>query len=233
MANYRAVVDHVGYWRGTIHKWSTSYEFTGSGTTPNTAACTALATADSNMCYSSVSGGNGGICEVRFYNSSGGVPIVTETFFDYAVPGDWIKYLSGAYASKTVSPEAALETALLVEWPAGLSSTGKPVYFRKWFHAVKQSVNAEGDSSGDMVTADVTSLTTYAETLATCLASGYGLALGNARRLAGTSPQVSIYYSNHQMPKGRRRKTVSSGGTTYRIVGVPTIEGGGEGEGGE
>jgi hypothetical protein len=213
MTDYRAVVDHVGYWRGTIHRWSTSYSFTGSGTAPNTAACSTLLLADDKMCYTPTTSLNGGTYECRIYAASGGVPIASYTRFDWTIPGDWIAFNgSGWGATHTVANATQMECALLVEWAAGVSSTGKPVNFRKWYHAVKASV-APGEGLGDILTADITTLTTQAEAVATCLAPTYGLVMGNARRLAGTSPVVSSFYVNHQMPKGRKRKLVVLGGS--------------------
>lgn len=223
MPNYRAVVDHVGYWRGTVHRWSTSYSFTGSGTAPNSAACDTLLAADSAICYAGTNV-SGGIPEVRFYNTAtGGVPVVAKTYFDYAVPADWIKYTSTGWATHTNAPESALETALLIEWPAGLSTTGKPVTFRKWYHAVKVSINQGGDSGQDMLTADLTALTGAAASLTGCLVSTYGLTIGNAGRLVTGAAVVSPYYSNHQMPKGRRRTSLSKDGTKYKVKSTPSI----------
>jgi hypothetical protein len=69
----------------------------------------------------------------------------------------------------------------------------------------------------------ITTLETAAEALATSLASGYGLVLGNAGRLAGTSPVALNYYSNHQMPRGRRRTTLSRSGTSFKVTDVPGL----------
>jgi hypothetical protein len=222
MADYRAVVRHVRYWRGNVHRWSNSFEFTGSGTTPNAAACNILTSATSEMCYAATSAAQGGIFETAIYRAGGGVPLATVTYFDDAVPADWIKYTAtgwGGDGSSAVDPSA--EVAMICTWPAGLSATGKPVTFRKWFHAVPVSSTSNGGV--DIASGVVSTLQTAALALQTCLAPTYGLALGNSGRLAATTPVVSGFYGNHQMPKGRRKKSVTVDGTSYKIKSTPGI----------
>lgn len=224
MTDYRAVVRHVRYWRGKIHVWSTSYQFTGSGTTPDTAACTILKNKDSDLCYQSTGALGGGIHEVQFYRIGTSMPVASETFFDYTNPSAWVSYTSAGWGGHSAtSVEFAAEIAALVEWPAGVSRTGKPVKFRKWYHAVPTSSSSEG-ATPDIASGVITTMQTAALALQTSLASGYGLALGNAGRLAGTTPICLSYYSNHQMPRGRRKKlTTISGGTGSFSVSKPVI----------
>lgn len=217
MTDYRAIVRHVRWWRGNIHRWSTSYEFTGSGTTPNTAACTTLATNESPLLYdTSTTGKQGGIYEVQFYLASGGTPVASETFFDYTVPTAWTGYNGAGWgATRTATPDPLGEVALGIRWQAGYSSTGKPVFFRKWYHSVP--VSNVGGGNPDIGSTVQTSLAAAALTLQTCLAPTYGLSMGNSRRLASTTPVVSPYYENHQMPRGRRRKGVVFGSGSGKV----------------
>lgn len=206
MTDYRAIVKHVRYWRGTIHRWSTSYSLTGNGTTPDVTACQTLLAADDDMCYGGSGSQIGGTYEASFYRASGGIPVATYTKFDYSVPLDWVVPRGAGWVSHAALTEPSAETALLVTWPAGYSSTGKPVTFRKWWHMVPVTTAGAG-SLPDIPTATITSLVSHAQTLATCLAPTYGLVFGNASRLAGLVPTVDAFYSNHQMPRGRRRST--------------------------
>lgn len=223
MANYKGVVRHVRYWRGSIQKWSTVYPYSGSGAALNTAACSTLLAADSAMCYNQTGVKSGGIYQVEFYLASGGRPLVTLNVFDPEVPTAWVPYLSTDWtlnSSRITEPQA--ETALGVRWAAGLSSTGKPVYFRKWFHAVPIAGSGT-PGTVDVASSEVTALTAGAVNLAACLAPTYGLSLGNARTLAGTA-SVSGYYENHQMPRGRRRRALVSADGTYHgpTISVPS-----------
>lgn len=224
MPDYRAVVRHVGYWRGQIHRWSTSYSFTGSGSPLTTAAAQTLLTADDNMCYGTATA-NGGTYQCEIYLASGGTPVATYTKFAYGTTGSWPGFASLGWPSRTAVQEPVREAALLVTWPAGFSSTGKPVEFKKWYHAVPDTTLA-ASTAPDVSPTAVTQLTTFAQTLASCLAPTYGLVLGNSRRLAGFTPTVHPFYSSHQMPKGRRRKPLvtASGRYTGPTVQVGPIE---------
>lgn len=219
MGNYRFIVGHVRYWRGAIHRWSNSFEFTGSLTGTAAAACVALQTQVATVCYSS---SPGGIYETRMYNAGGGVPLATQTNFDWETPGSWIAYSGSGWAGTSASYEKAAEVALGVRWPAGFSSTGKPVFFRKWFHAIPQSA-AASPGAVDITSAQITVLQPKVDALATCLSSGYGLVMGNGSRIASDPSTISPYYENHQMPRGRRRKPLvtASGRYTGPTITVP------------
>ena len=221
MTDYRVVTRHVGYWRGAPHRWSNVYPMTGSVSSGDYAAVlAAFATLDRGVCYPSPSGIQGGLWEVQLYDhATGGVPVASASYFDPDTPGAWINYTGDGWDSITVASEKPLETALMVEWPAGLSRTGKPVIFRKWYHAVKLSLSSGGGP--DVASLDVSSLETFIhDTLATV--APYGLLMGNSSRLAATTPVVLGYYGNHQMPRGRRKRvtalTSAQGNTILQIL---------------
>jgi hypothetical protein len=208
MAQYRAIVEHVRHWRGGIHRWSTSYLMTGSLTAPlDATACQTLMLADNKMLYQKSSGVDGSAYKCSIYAASGGVPIASYTAFDWETPASWTPVVGSVWTAAATACDAVAETACLVEWPAGLSSTGKPVKFRKWYHQVPPSAAAGG--AVDILSAQVTALNTQANAISVCLYSGYGIALGTAGRLPGT-PVTSPFYGNHQMPRGRRKKTTTS-----------------------
>lgn len=214
MTDYRAIVEHVRYWRGAIHHWSTSYSFTGSPTAPiDTAACQTLLTADSKMLYPAAAASQGNAYRCAIYLASGGTPIASYTAFDPTAPGAWTNPpTGGAWGSNTGNPDPQAEVALLVEWPAGLSAKGKPVTFKKYFHQVPPSGSVGG--SVDILAGNVTAIKTAATNLGLCLNTGYGLVMGNSHRLAGT-PVVKQYYANHQMPRGRRRRTSATSAARF------------------
>lgn len=208
MAAYRGVVRHVRYWRGKVHKWSTSYTFTGSLTTPlDFTACNQLATADSRLCYHGPDTA-GGIYQVQFYDlQAGGTAVATANYFDPLNPAAWLPYDGSGWGSNTLETDATAENALLVEWAGGFSKTGKPVTFKHWYHAVP-AVEPVGGAQ-QVSAGDVASLTTAANRINGVVA-GYGIVLGSkAGRLAGNAT-VSAYYGNHQMPRGRRKKRITA-----------------------
>lgn len=103
------------------------------------------------------------------------------------------------------------ETALVVEYPAGLSKTGKPVTIKNWYHAVPVSAPVGG--APDVSAADLLTLAAKAGEIKGVLGSK-GLVLGSkSGRIAG-DPRVLAYYGNHQMPKGRRKKRTATGALT-------------------
>lgn len=222
MAQYRMIVKHVAYWRGAIHRWSTSYQFQGTAAAPSVADCETLLNADQAMCYSPTAAKWGGAYECVAYNAGGGAPLATYVAFDWTTPASWVAYSSTAYATRTVNPDQNLEVACLVEWPAGLSSSGKPVVFRKWFHAVPIS-SAAVAGNPDLTSGQLTLLTSTAVTLTNCLAASH-LLLSTGARYAGT-PVVSPYFANHQMPRGRRRKALvtASGKYTGPTISLPDV----------
>jgi len=204
MTDYRAVVRHVRYWRGAIHKWSTVYPLTGVLSSGDYAACMGALYDMEQACLFAGNGTTaGGIYEIALYASaSGGVPVYSNVYFPEAVPASWIPYAQTAWTTTGVPCVDAAEVALQVEWAAGLSSSGKPVFFRKWYHAVAQRAVTPGAS--DISSSDQTSLTAgFVAGFAAI--DGYGVQLGNSVRLAGTTPTVGLFYGNHQMPRGRRK----------------------------
>ena len=204
MAQYRAIVEHVRYWRGAVHRWSTSYELTGTLTKPlDTTAAQTLLLADDKLCYSQVAG-DGGTFACRIYASGGGTPLATYTRFDWTTPASWIAYGGAtAWGSPSATFCSQAETAALIQWPAGLSVRGKPIFFRKYIHAVPAT---SGSGAGADITGSVlTSLANQALATGNSLYSAYGITLGNARTVPGP-PTVKPFYVTHQMPRGRRRK---------------------------
>lgn len=205
MSNYRMVARHVRYWRGVVHRWSTVYQFTGTLASGSYAAAIAvLATMEGKVNYCQSGAVDGGLYEIALYNSSsGGVPVAVATYFPYATPGSWIPYTSTGWAVTSSILTPAAETSLQVEWAAGLSSSGKPVHYRKWYHSVPQVAGTE--PTQDIPSGTLTSLTT-AFTTGIAGISALGIQLGSGSRLAATTPVVSPFYGSHQMPRGRRRK---------------------------
>lgn len=230
MATYRAVVRHVRYWRGVVHRWSTVYHYSGtaSGSVGDTQA-TAVLNADSGMCYGS-SATEGGAYECQVYDqASGGVPISTVVAFDWTNPASWERYSSAYWTTDGPSAVTAAEVALGVEWAAGISRSGKPVILRKWYHAVPVSTAAPG--AVDVPTADNTSLLTGALALYNAMGSVGLLLSSGSGRFAG-SATIQRYYQNHQMPRGRRRKALVSADGIYKgpVAKIPGDLNIGEGE---
>jgi hypothetical protein len=214
MANYKVQVEHAAYWRGKVHRWSTAWAFTGSFTNGTPAqVIAAIKSTEQANCYPSPTGVNGGIASIAIYNEdTGGVPIASALYFDWTNTSTWVPYGGTAWSARTRPAVNQLEVALLVEWNAGLSSKGKPVKFRKWFHAVPDNDSAPGVA--DVLPADVTGIASSINS-GLAVVAGFGLLLGRGSRLAATTCVVSPYYNNHQIPRGRRRKALVTAAGHY------------------
>lgn len=208
MTSYRFVVRHVGYWRGQIHRWSTSYVYSGTADSPPSGAdCLKMLQWDDAMCYGG-SASESGTYECAVYDMSRkGTHIAIITLFDWKDPGTWVNMAGTAWTTTGVFQDPTRENALVVEWAGGLGATGKPVYFRKWYHAVP--VSSTTGAGAQISAADQASLLAHART-AQGIHGDNGLLLqAKSGRIAG-EPRVLNYYGNHQMPKGRRKKKVSA-----------------------
>lgn len=215
MTDYRIVSRHVRYWRGSVHRWSTVWRFTGTITSANYASATAaIKTLEMGVNYPGISAKQGGIYEIAIYDhATGGVPVQTTTYFDWTNPTVWVDYTGVGWASPHGVAVGNAETAILVEWAGGLSSSGKPVKFRKWFHMTPVTVATSG--AADISPTDQSGLAAIINTQV-AVVGGLGAPMGNGGRLAATTAVVNPHYGNHQMPRGRRRPALVSASGKYR-----------------
>jgi hypothetical protein len=200
VTEYLCVVVHTDTWRDNpAHRWTTVYPFVGTLAGLVDADLENFGVLDASMCYNG-SNGVGAITEVSMYDATAkGTALLRHTApIDY-VGDNW------AASGGTAPQEQNREVAAVVNWPAGMSRTGKPVNFRKYFHAVP-SRTSKTSGTDDIVSTDVGLIEAWAATVVVAFAP-QGLAMGNARRFAGTSPTVDVFYGNHQMPRGRKRKS--------------------------
>lgn len=208
MAKYEAQVVHVRWWRGKPKRWTTRWPYYGT-VSGAASGLDALRDAVSAICYapSSSPNGYGGIAAIRLYNlTTGGVPVLVRTYFDWQVPSAWVGYTAGGWGSgRTAVPEGVGEGAMMLSYPAGLSKTGKPVAFRKFIHAIPGTDVSTGGAQ--IPPASVTSLTAAANAIPGVLAP-IGLAFGDGVRLGGTA-QIDTYFVAHQMVRGRRKKQLN------------------------
>lgn len=225
VTDYRMVARHVRYWRGAMHKWSTVYPMTGTLPSGDYASAIAvLKTFEQGINWPGTGVVEGGLYEIALYDqSSGGVPVGVASYFDETVYADWVAYLGTFWvgANAVVNPSA--EVALQWSVAAGLSSSGKPVHFRKWFHAVPVSVAAAG--AQDVTSGSITAMEAGSATFLNALGA-LGAPLGRGSRLAATVAVVNPFFGNHQMPRGRRRPAlVSASGKTRFPAGLLTVPG--------
>lgn len=196
---YRYQVTSVGLWRGKIKRWNTTfhaadqYQYIGIYNRMQSSGWKDAADV--------VGACSGGVASIRVYASTGGAPVIVQTYFDWQTPSTWIPY-TGTYwaAVDPATPlDAAGESAIVVVGNmAGLSSTGKPVTTRKYLHAVpSRTALAYGDP-------DV-----GAATIAAFQSGWTAPYLANPAGVQPSSVTIEEWYGNHQRVRGRRRTTAA------------------------
>lgn len=223
MAVYRYQVVCVGMWRGKIKRWNTTFHRTSSS------GAASLRTAMSKVCYPNPGDTegdcSGGIASISIYNASGGAPIQVETYFDWEAPSTWIPYSGSAWSGvpEGTPVDGGKESALMIVGHLpGLSASGKPMFTRKYIHAVPART-ATDYTDPDI---DETSLTALGSAFST-------LMMLNPAGVAPTTVEALPYYGNHQRVRGRRRtaKEVAAGSFSAGVIvgAQPSASGGGAG----
>lgn len=198
MAVYRYQCVSVGWWRGKIKRWNTTFHNTASNQTAT------LHTVMQKLCYpnpgDTTGDCSGGVASIAVYNASGGAPISNTVYFDWETPSTWIPFGGDVWSTLDPQPviDASGESAMVVVGNmSGLSATGKPVTTRKYIHAVP-SRSATDYADPDIPDAVQTAV----------LASGITSWMANPAGVLPFTDVVEPYYLNHQRVRGRRR-TVS------------------------
>lgn len=196
MAIYRYQATQVGYWRGEAKRWTTTYYYSHPD------ASSSLKSVINKLGYKApndaVGACSGGLASIDVYSPSGGPPIDSNEYFDWANPGEWIPFYGSVWSSLTATPtpDASGESAMLVTGRLpGLSASGKPVYTRKYIHAIPS--RSATDPTDPDIPAAVISAVESTPSLGSFMQSPSGV--------SPSSVTVEPYYYNHQRVRGRRR----------------------------
>lgn len=226
------VFTHIRYRRGKPHKWQTVLNF--SGATPDATTLANL------MAYYKTVIGNimppaaspistpRGFLTGAAYTGQGGGPIL---HIPYGTEGDestWGGYTGTAWTQLTNQQDSTVaETCFTLAAPLqGLSTRGKLVYLRHYFHG-PWIMPALGEKVPDISQTNVTSLQNEMAKLTSGGApDGRVLVSPSGRQVSG--PWVcNPFFVTRQMTRGRRRKpkpvTVRTGsGQTVNVAPVDT-----------
>jgi hypothetical protein len=206
------VIEFTSSWRGTPHVWRSTANHSGTAFTNDADRISFLQSyfrvirffISASDLLTFVSG-------VKYYNGTDSATTY-EAFFanetaaasaGYALGGGTISVNQGEAftGSTTTQMMSGLECCTVLQAPVGLSSTGKPVFLKKFIHCAPAS---QGDIDG-------VPLDSTAPTLA--LGLGDGTMYGTRVVCSATGKQgvwvPNPYFGNHQMPR-RRKKTTSS-----------------------
>lgn len=211
-------LEKQAYWRGVQHYWVNRYVMSGSDPDASDAesVITDLVNIESQLHPNTAVNVGCGYIEGRAYLSTGGPPFARNEYNASKAVDTATGFggtTAGGYAL-TWAP--TLETCLLVETPmTGLSSTGKPVFNRKYIRGVTCS-SAEDSSGVELPAAMITALNAVVLPWKTGMGASSWVVIGTSGRLASSAPTVHPYLVAHQVPRGKKRKTTttSSGGSS-------------------
>jgi hypothetical protein len=215
-------IDHARYWRGSPHTWSTRYFISGSTPTTEDASTLAeqLVGMESEVFYPGPSA-SAGFLNVKVYPTGTGPALYEYTYGVIETPSTWVAYTGTKWTSITAQQEGAFEPALSVVIPlTGLSTKGKPVTARKYYHAIPISYGAGDSSAPDVSSSNVTLLESGLALLNNGSLVGGRRVISNGGRLPSSNPTVQPYYTNHQAPRGRKKKAASSGATASSLEAI-------------
>jgi hypothetical protein len=221
MAIYRVQCVHVDYWRGTPHRWNNTFHYlVGTGSPDFATIITSMRAILQGLGTAQV---HGGLAEIKVYSSAGGTPVYSQTYFDWTTPGSWVAYTgTGIWPSGAV--QAAGEAAALFEINAGMSSSGKPVTLKTWWHAFTASTTPETGGVDFSPTVQTAAVTQYNKLQSIPGSSGPAFVLVNpAGNTVASTSTLRPYVVSHQRVRGRRRRALvtASGKYTGPTVKVP------------
>lgn len=221
VASYRYQAVSVGWWRGKIKRWNTTFH--ASSSTQTGGIKTAMMRSGWHLASDVVGNCSGGLASITVYNAAGGVPISQSIYFDWQTPSTWIPYTSEAWSA--VDPATPLDAsgesaAVIVGHMSGLSASGKPVTTRKFLHAIP-SRTSTNYSDPDIATS----------TQAALVALFPQAIMANPAGVAPSSVTCEPFYLNHQRVRGRRRTvgTVAAQSFSAGVLAGAASTGGGGG----
>jgi hypothetical protein len=207
------------YWRGSNTQFSNRYYLSGGDPTEGVAlaAITDLHHIE-NLIFPTVAGGQGvGFVEGKAYRSTGGPPIEVVDYNSSGAIATATGWTGTAVTGQTIqyanTIEVCLETRMLM---LGLSTTGKPIYTRKFFRGWSYLAEDEEFTVTPIPTTIQTAYNALILPWQTGLPTSFVTVVGTDGRTASAAqpPTVQPFLGNHQKPRGKKRKTTSSSSST-------------------
>lgn len=213
LGHWYVEIEKQGTWRGAVHTWMNRYVMSGVDPTSAQAASTISALKNiENALYPQVTAGTGvGFVKGTAYLSTGGAPLTTQGYNTTlaAATATGFSGPTGGYTSLSFAGqlENCLETRTLL---TGLSSTGKPVYLRKYFRGFYAGTE-DSFGAAPILAADITKATGTIAPWFTGMTTGSYTVIGVSGRQAAIAPTVQVWLGNHQVPRGKKRKLMVAG----------------------
>lgn len=217
-------LEKQGYWRGEQHTWVNRYVMSGSDPSSSdaTTVIQALHDIETKIHFPVSSGGGWGFVEGRAYGSGGGYPFATIAWNTSLVPSSATGFTGTVYPSGPAYTPGPLESCLLIETKInGLNSRGKPIYLRKYIRALATNIGTSTDQL-PLPTAFLSAVATAVAPWQTGMGANSWVVIAVSGRQAASAPTVHNFGVNHQVPRGRKRKT-SSSSPLFRILNLKTL----------
>lgn len=127
--------------------------------------------------------------------SSGGSIAQNQMLFQEALTGT---------GSQSLATAMDRERAVLVQWPAGIDSRGKPVYLRKWFHSSgacqgHSFTNSELQNTAAIDTASRNTIAAAADSAFTLIGTAGWQLCAESGRLQQAAPMCHAWLEHHQL----------------------------------
>lgn len=197
------------FWRGVPHVWDNRYVMSGAQPSGADAITVIGALHDiEDVIYPTTAHDAGvGFVDGKAYPSGKGAPFAQVNYNESQGAGTATGF-TGGEGSMAWAP--TLETCLLVATPiTGLSSSGKPITLRKYFRGLNAG-SVEDTTGAELPGAVVTYVNAAVLPWKTGMGSSSWVVIAPSGAQASGAPVCSPYLHNHQIPRGRKKKKVSS-----------------------
>lgn len=201
------------YWRGNQHTWVNRYVMSGAQPTAADAltVINQIHDVETAIFPEVASGGGVGFVDGKAYPSGKGSFFAIVEWNEDLAPGTATGFTGTAYAGSGPPPANELEVCLLLETPVtGLSSTGKPVYLRKYYRGFGNTSD-EVTVPGQIPSGILSAIELHTSVFQTGMGASNWVVIGNNGEQASGPPVAKPFLYNRQVPKGRKRATSSSG----------------------
>lgn len=205
-------------WRTGYHQWHLVGNHSGSSFGASDAQTFMEGTSSPfALCFGPfIETGHTSVVRSAYYDGSTSAPVFTNTY-DTDNPAPTPLVPTGlAFSDTETSESLPLEVCVMLEAEAGLSSRSKPVYLRKFIHAIPGGYQdvASGTGIPNWIFADA------AATAATKMGDGswYGNRVycsPSGRQPSSNDWQALLVPGNHQMPRGRKRKVAGTNSSIF------------------
>lgn len=202
------------FWRGVPHTWVNRYVMSGGDPTGTDAESVIGALHDiEDVLFPTEASGNGvGFVVGRAYASTGGPPFAEVAYNASEASGSATGFTGGSHGGVTATWAETLETCLLIETlMEGLSSRGKPIYNRKYFRGINAGPQ-ESIGSTPINSAYIAAVNTIVKPWQTGMGASSWIVVGSGGRLPAAAPTVHPWQVAHQVPRGKKRKVVTTSG---------------------